>query len=71
VTVVPGEFDKYGRLANSHDRYANTEVAYLVERMEAFHVLAILATNPRSDIDDAYFRRNRYEAQFTSPGGRR
>ena len=64
-------FGKRTEVNDSYDRHGNVEVSYLLERMVAFHVLAILATNRRSGIDDAFFRRIRHVAQFTSPGGGR
>jgi hypothetical protein len=42
---------------DSHDRYANIEIGYLLERLEAFSGLAILATNSGTSVDDAFTRR--------------
>jgi hypothetical protein len=50
-------FGKRSEVKDAHDRYANVEVAYLLQRMEAFDGLAILATNLRSNLDDAFARR--------------
>ena len=50
-------FGKRSEVRDSHDRYANIEVAYLLQRMETFDGLAILSTNLRSNIDDAFTRR--------------
>jgi SpoVK/Ycf46/Vps4 family AAA+-type ATPase len=45
---------------DAHDRYANLEVGYLLERLESFNGVAILATNTKSNIDSAFARRIRY-----------
>jgi hypothetical protein len=50
-------FGKRSEVRDAHDRYANVEVAYLLQRMESFDGLAILATNLRSNVDDAFTRR--------------
>lgn len=50
-------FGKRSEVKDSHDRYANQEVAYLLERMESFPGLVILATNQRREIDAAFVRR--------------
>ena len=50
-------FGQRSEVRDSHDRYANIEVAYLLQRMETFDGLAILSTNLRSNIDDAFTRR--------------
>ena len=50
-------FGKRSEVRDSHDRYANIEVAYLLQRMESFDGLAILSTNLRSNIDEAFTRR--------------
>ena len=60
-------FGKRTEVKDSHDRYANIEVAYVLELMEAFHGLAILATNAREDIDDAFLGRIRHVVPFTRP----
>jgi AAA+ superfamily predicted ATPase len=52
---------------DSHDRYANLEVGYLLQRMEAYRGLAILATNLKSAIDTAFLRRLRYAVAFPFP----
>ena len=49
---------------DAHDRYANIEVGYLVERLESFSGVAILATNTKSDIDPAFTRRIRYAVEL-------
>jgi len=49
---------------DAHDRYANIEVGYLVERLESFSGVAVLATNTRSNIDPAFLRRIRYDVEL-------
>jgi len=50
-------FGKRSEVKDAHDRYANVEVAYLLQRMERFEGLAVLTTNLRSNLDDAFARR--------------
>ena len=50
-------FGKRSEVRDAHDRYANIESAYLLQRMESFDGLAILATNLRANIDEAFTRR--------------
>ncbi len=61
-------FGKRSEVKDSHDRYANIEVGYLLQRMEAFRGLAILTTNIRSALDSAFLRRIRFIVQFPFPG---
>jgi hypothetical protein len=60
-------FGKRSEVRDSHDRYANIEVNYLLQRMEAFSGLAILATNMRSALDAAFTRRLRFLVNFPFP----
>jgi SpoVK/Ycf46/Vps4 family AAA+-type ATPase len=60
-------FGKRTEIKDAHDRYANLEVNYLLERMERYKGLAILATNRIKDIDDAFLRRLRYTIEFPIP----
>jgi SpoVK/Ycf46/Vps4 family AAA+-type ATPase len=60
-------FGKRGEVKDSHDRYANIEINYLLQRMEAFGGLAILATNRKSDLDNAFVRRLRFIVDFPYP----
>ncbi len=60
-------FGKRTEVSDSKDRYANLEVSYLLERMERFRGLAILATNRKKDLDDAFLRRLRYIIDFPLP----
>jgi hypothetical protein len=60
-------FGKRSEVKDSHDRYANIEVNYLLQRMEAFTGLAILATNLKSALDPAFLRRLRFVVNFQFP----
>jgi len=60
-------FGKRSEVKDSHDRYANLEVSYLLQRMEAFQGLAILTTNLKSSLDKAFLRRIRFVVQFPFP----
>jgi SpoVK/Ycf46/Vps4 family AAA+-type ATPase len=60
-------FGKRSEVRDAHDRYANVEVAYLLQRMEAFDGVAILATNLRANIDDAFARRLDALVDFPMP----
>ena len=60
-------FGKRSEVRDSHDRYANIEVSYLLQRMEAYRGLAILTTNMKSAMDRAFFRRIRFLIQFPFP----
>jgi ATPase family associated with various cellular activities (AAA) len=60
-------FGKRSEVRDAHDRYANVEVAYLLQRMEAFDGIAILATNLRANIDDAFARRLDAVVDFPMP----
>jgi vesicle-fusing ATPase len=61
-------FGKRTEVKDAHDRYANLEISYLLERMERFKGLAILATNRRRDLDEAFLRRLRFVIEFPVPG---
>jgi len=60
-------FGKRSEVKDSHDRYANIETAYLLQRIEAYRGLAILTTNMKSAIDKAFLRRIRFVVQFPFP----
>ncbi|MGR0319580.1 ATP-binding protein [Agromyces sp. ZXT2-3] len=60
-------FGKRSDVKDSHDRYANLEVAYLLQRMESYRGLAILTTNLRAHVDRAFLRRIRFVVQFPFP----
>ena len=61
-------FGKRTEVKDSHDRYANIEVNYLLQRMESYRGLAILATNTKSALDQAFVRRLRFIVDFPFPG---
>jgi len=61
-------FGKRSEVKDSHDRYANIEVNYLLQRMETFRGLAILASNMKSSLDTAFMRRLRFIVNFPFPG---
>ena len=61
-------FGKRSEVKDSHDRYANIEVGYLLQRMEAYEGLAILTTNLKSALDQAFLRRLRFIVNFPFPG---
>lgn len=61
-------FGKRSEVKDSHDRYANIEINYLLQRMEEFSGLAILATNMKSALDTAFIRRLRFIVKFPFPG---
>jgi ATPase family associated with various cellular activities (AAA) len=60
-------FGKRTEVRDSHDRYANIEVSYLLQRMETYRGLAILTTNMKSVLDAAFLRRIRFIVQFPFP----
>jgi len=60
-------FGKRSEVKDSHDRYANIEISYLLQRMEAYRGLAILTTNMKEAIDTAFLRRIRFVVQFPFP----
>lgn len=60
-------FGKRTEVKDSHDRYANQEVAYLVQKMEAHNGLVILSSNMKKNIDDAFIRRFNSIINFPLP----
>jgi ATP-dependent 26S proteasome regulatory subunit len=60
-------FGKRAEVKDSHDRYANIEVSYLLQKMEAYRGLAILTTNLKSALDTAFLRRVRFVVHFPFP----
>ena len=60
-------FGKRSEVKDSHDRYANMEVSYLLQRIESYRGLAILTTNLKNDLDQAFLRRIRFIVQFSFP----
>ena len=61
-------FGKRSEVKDSHDRYANIETNYLLQRIESYSGLAILATNMKSALDQAFMRRLRFIIKFPFPG---
>lgn len=60
-------FGKRSEVKDAHDRYANVEVAYLLQKMEEYEGIVILATNFRRNIDDAFTRRMHHIVEFPFP----
>ncbi|MEU1179173.1 ATP-binding protein [Streptomyces sp. NPDC005820] len=60
-------FGKRSEVKDSHDRYANLEVSYLLMRMESYRGLAILTTNQKKALDHAFMRRLRFVVDFPFP----
>jgi AAA+ superfamily predicted ATPase len=61
-------FGKRSEVRDSHDRYANIEISYLLQRMERYDGIAILATNLREHLDEAFTRRLQFVVSFPFPG---
>ncbi|HKD09604.1 MAG TPA: ATP-binding protein [Bryobacteraceae bacterium] len=61
-------FGKRTEVTHSHDRFANVEIDYLLQRMEVYRGIAILATNMRHALDPAFTRRMRFIVHFPFPG---
>ena len=60
-------FGKRSEVSDAHDRYANIEVAYLLQRVERFDGVLLLATNLSANVDEAFSRRIHYEIEFPIP----
>ncbi len=60
-------FGKRSEVRDSHDRYANIETSYLLQRMEAYDGVTILATNLRTNLDEAFTRRLQFSVDFPFP----
>ncbi|MCR5774704.1 MAG: ATP-binding protein [Lachnospiraceae bacterium] len=60
-------FGKRSEVKNSQDKYANSEISYLLQRVEAFDGIVLLATNIKGNIDPAFLRRIRYVVYFENP----
>jgi len=60
-------FGKRSEVRDSHDRYANIEVGYLLQRMEEYEGVVILATNFRRNMDEAFVRRMHFTLEFPFP----
>ena len=61
-------FGKRSEVNDSKDKYANTEVSYILQRIEQYDGIVILATNYKKNIDEAFMRRMRYLIEFPLPG---
>ena len=61
-------FGQRTQVKDAHDRFANIEIDYLLQRMEQFEGVAVLATNRRGDLDKAFVRRIRFILDFVPPG---
>jgi len=61
-------FGQRTQVKDAHDRFANIEIDYLLQRMEQFEGVAILATNRKGDLDKAFLRRIRFIVDFMQPG---
>jgi AAA+ superfamily predicted ATPase len=60
-------FGKRSEVRDSHDRYANIEISYLLQKMEQFEGIVILATNRRDNLDDSFARRLAFSVHFPLP----
>ena len=60
-------FGKRSEVRDSHDRYANIEIAYLLQKMEEYDGIVILATNLRKNLDEAFARRMHFSVEFPLP----
>ncbi|TCO70116.1 AAA family ATPase [Rhodovulum euryhalinum] len=61
-------FGKRTEVRDANDRFANVETGYLLQRMDSFTGVSVLATNRRKDLDEAFTRRLRYVIEFPVPG---
>ncbi len=61
-------FGQRTQVKDAHDRFANIEINYLLQRLEQYDGIAILATNRKADIDSAFLRRLRFVLDFLPPG---
>ena len=60
-------FGKRSEVKDSHDRYANLEAGYLLQRVESYRGLVILTTNRKDNLDQAFIRRLRFVVEFPVP----
>ena len=61
-------FGKRTQVRDAHDRYANVEISYLLQKMEEYEGVVVLATNLRKNLDDAFVRRLHVSVEFPVPG---
>ena len=60
-------FGKRSEVRDAHDRYANIEIGYLLQKMEEYEGISILTTNLRQNLDEAFVRRLAFTVHFPSP----
>jgi SpoVK/Ycf46/Vps4 family AAA+-type ATPase len=60
-------FGKRSEVRDSHDRYANVEIGYLLQKMEEYEGIVILATNMKKNMDEAFTRRMHFSVEFPFP----
>jgi hypothetical protein len=60
-------FGKRSEVRDSHDRYANLEIAYLLQKIEQYEGVAVLATNLRQNMDESFLRRLQFVVEFPFP----
>jgi hypothetical protein len=60
-------FGKRSEVRDAHDRYANIEIAYLLQKMEEYEGIVILATNLKKNVDEAFARRMHFSIEFPAP----
>lgn len=63
-------FGKRSEVRDAHDRYANIEIGYLLQKMDEYEGVVILATNLRKNMDEAFVRRMQFTVEFPLPGER-
>jgi SpoVK/Ycf46/Vps4 family AAA+-type ATPase len=68
IDECEGMFGQRFSSKDAHDRYANLEIDYLLQRLEQFQGVAVLASNRKSDLDPAFLRRIRCLVDFLPPG---
>ena len=61
-------FGKRSEVKDAHDRYANIETAYLLQKMEEYAGVVVLATNLKMNLDEAFLRRLHFVIDFPMPG---
>ena len=61
-------FGKRTQVRDAHDRYANVEISYLLQKMEEYEGMVMLATNLRKNMDEAFVRRLHVTVEFPVPG---
>jgi ATP-dependent 26S proteasome regulatory subunit len=67
LTRADALFGKRSEVRDSHDRYANIETAYLLQKMDEYEGMVILATNLRKNMDEAFARRMHFAVEFPFP----